>query len=304
VNLRAAVRSCAAFLLALAPSLAGAQNLEPRLYLPLPTGINTVVLSYTHSSGSVIVESAVPVTDFRATSNAAVPAYVRTFGLFGRSAQLQAVVPLVYGTARAVIAGQDTSRDLRGPGDPQLRFSVNLAGGPARRRAQLKGVRFGTIVGASLSLSLPLGDYDTDRRLNVGAHRWAAKPELGVVQPLGGPWFFETYAGVWLFGHNTAFLDTATVTQDPLWALQGHLIRVLGRRGWLAFDGTLVNGGTQAVDGVVQNNFERTVRFGGTGVWFLGRGHALRAAVSTGAYTRFGGDFDVISLGYSYSWGG
>ena len=294
----------AAFLLALAPALANAQSLEPRLYLPLPTGINTVVLSYTHSSGSVILDGAVPVTDFRATSNAAVPAYVRTFGMFGRSAQLQAVAPLVYGTVRAVIAGQDTSRELRGPADPQLRFAVNLVGGPARRRAQLKGVRFGTIVGASLSLSLPLGDYDRDRRLNVGAHRWAAKPELGVVQPLGGPWYLETYGGVWLFGHNTAFLDTATVTQDPLWALQGHLIRVLGRRGWLAFDATLVTGGATAVDGVVQNTFQRSARFGTTGGWTLGHGHALRAAMSTGFYTQFGGDFTVLSVGYSYSWGG
>lgn len=290
--------------LLLAPSLAGAQNLEPRLYVPLPTGINTVVLSYSYSSGSVILESAVPVTDFRATSNAVVPAYVRTFGLFGRSAQLQAVVPLIYGTARGVLAGQDTSRDLRGPGDPQLRLAVNLAGGPARRRAQLKGVRFGTVVGASLSLSLPLGDYDSDRRLNVGAHRWAAKPELGLVQPLGGPWFLETYLGVWLFGDNTAFLDTATVTQKPLWALQGHLIRVLSRRGWVALDGTLVRGGATAVDGVVQNTFESNVRFGATSAWSFGHGHALRAAVSTGVYTRLGGDFTVVAVGYSYSWGG
>jgi hypothetical protein len=285
------------------PALAGAQSLEPRLYVPLPTGINSVVLSYAHSSGSVVLDGAVPITDFRATTNTAVPAYVRTFGLFGRSAQLQAVTPLVFGTARAVIAGQDTSRELRGPADPQLRLAVNLAGGPARRRAQLKGVRFGTIVGASLSVSLPLGDYDTGRRLNVGAHRWAAKPELGVVQPLGGPWFVETYIGAWLFGHNTAFLDTATVTQDPLWGFQVHLIRVLGRQGWVALDGTFYSGGATAVDGVTQNTFQRSARYGATSAWSLGQGHTVRAAVSSGAYTRFGGDFRVLSGGYSYAWG-
>jgi hypothetical protein len=294
----------AIFLLAFVPALAGAQNLEPRLYLPLPTGLNMVVPSYTYSSGAVVVDGTLPITDFRSTTHMATLAYVRTFGLFGRSAQVQAVTPLVSGTARAVVAGQDTSRDLHGLADPQLRLAVNLVGGPARRRAELAGVRFGTVVGASVSLGLPLGHYDHDRYLNVGANRWALKPELGVVQPLGPGWALEGYAGVWLFGHNTAFLDTATVTQEPLWTLQGHVVRAFGRRGWLALDGTLVYGGSTLVNGTVQNTFQRNVRLGATGGWFLGGGHGLRAAFSDGVYTRLGGDYFVLSLGYSYAWGG
>jgi hypothetical protein len=109
---------------------------------------------------------------------------------------------------------------------------------------------------------------------------------------------------VWLFGHNTAFLDTATVSQDPLWTFQGHLIHVFGRRGWLALDGTLLHGGATAVDGVDQNTFQRNVRLGATCAWFVRHGHALKAAVSQGAYTRFGGDFTIFSVGYSYHWGG
>jgi hypothetical protein len=294
----------ATLLLAIAPSLAGAQTLEPRLYLPLPTGRNAIVTSYTYSSGSVVVDGTLPITDFRATAHNLTLAYVRTLGLFGRAAQIQAVAPFVFGTARAVVAGQDTSRDLRGPADPQLRLAVNLKGGPARRRSEMAGVRFGTIVGASLSLALPLGHYDRDRYLNVGANRWALKPELGVVQPLGRSWALEGYAGVWLFGRNTAYVDTSTVTQQPLWSFQGHLIRLLGRRGWLALDGTLVRGGSTAVDDVVQNTFQRNLRLGATAGWSPGPGHALKAAFSRGVYTRFGGDFDLFSVGYQYAWGG
>ena len=289
-------------LLALGSAPLMAQSLEPRAYLPVPTGFSTIVASLAHSTGDVVVDGALPVTDFRATIHTAALIYVRTFGLLGRSAQVQAVLPFAFGTAHAVLVGQDTSRTLRGFADPQLRLAANLLGGPARRRSDLVGVRFGTILGASLVTSLPLGHYDHDRRLNVGANRWAVKPELGLVQRLGGPWAFEVYGGVWLFGHNTAYLDTATVTQEPLWSLQGHIIRVLGRRGWLALDGTLVRGGTTSVDGVVQNTFQRNTRLGATMAWSLGRGHALRGAFSTGVATRFGGDFDVVSLGYSYSW--
>jgi len=292
-----------AIVLALAPTLR-AQSLEPRLYLPLPTGLNVAVGSYMYSHGNLVFDAALPITDARATMHTGVVAFVRTLGLFGRSAQLHLVAPFVSGTARATVAGQDTSRELRGPADPMVRLAVNLLGGPARRRSELAGVRFRTIVGASVSVTPPLGDYDTDRRINVGTNRWALKPELGLVQPLGKGWAFEVYGGVWLVGANTAYVDTSTVTQDPVWTAQGHLIRLLGRRGWVALDATLVRGGTTSVDGVVQNTFQRTTRLGATAAWSLGRGHALKASFATGVYTRLGGDFDVYSLGYQYGWGG
>ena len=157
----AEVTRVAILLIAFAPSLARAQGLEPRLYLPFPTGTNLVAVSYLHSSGSVVFEGT-PVTDAHATMNSVGLAFVRAFGLAGRSAQVQAVAPLVSGNARGLVSGQQQSRDLRGFADPQLRVAVNLMGGPARRRAQLAGVRFGTIVGASFTLSLPLRQSDPD----------------------------------------------------------------------------------------------------------------------------------------------
>jgi hypothetical protein len=270
----------------------------------LPTGLNAVVASPSYSSGDVVVDGTIPIEDFRTEMVAANLAYIRTFGLLGRTAQVQAVVPIVSGTSSAVLAGQDTSRDLSGLADPQLRLAVNLKGGPARRRAEMAGMRLGTILGASLSLSLPLGHYDEDRYLNVGANRWAIKPELGIIQPLGRSWASELYAGVWMFGHNREYRETDTVTQDPLWAIQGHIIRLFGRRGWMALDATWVNGGATAVNDVVQNSFQRNTRLGATAGWFLGGGHALKAAFATGVYTRLGGDFDILSLGYQFSWGG
>jgi len=291
------------FLVALAPSLALAQSLEPRLYLPLPTGLNVVAASYGHTSGTIVFDGMLPVKDAHATLDAATFAYVRTFGLFGRSAQVQAIAPFATGEAGAVVAGQDTTRNLDGPADPMLRLAVNLAGGPARRRAELAGVKFGTIVGASVSVSMPFGHYDTDRRINIGANRWSLKPELGVVQPLGN-WALEGYVGVWLFGDNTDYLGTSTASQDALWTLQGHAIRIFGRHGWLALDGTLVRGGATSIDGVVQNTFEENVRLGATAAWFVNSHHAFKAAFATGVTTRYGGDFDIFTIGYQYAWGG
>jgi hypothetical protein len=294
----------AVLLLALTPVAALAQSLEPRLYVPLPVSANIVIASYAYSTGNVVFDAALPITDFTTEMHSVTAAFVRTFGLAGRSAQVQVVVPVVDGLAEGVVSGQDTSRELHGLADPEVRLAVNLAGGPARRRTELAGVRFGTIVGASLSVKAPLGQYDPARMLNVGANRWSAMTELGIVQPLARSWAIEGYAGVWLYGRNTEYHGATTLTQEPLWTLQSHLIRLLGRRGFVALDGTLVYGGTTSVDGVVQNTLQRNTRFGATGAWSVRPGHTVKAAISTGVYTRFGGDFSVISVGYQRSWGG
>lgn len=280
-----------------------AQNLEPRLYVPLPIDLNILVASFSRASGSVVIDASLPVSDFTATTNSAVLSYARSFSLAGRTAQFQAIAPLVVARANAIVAGQDSTRRITGLADPVLRLAVNLKGGPARRRKDLAGVRFGTILGASLSVGLPLGQYDTTRYINIGANRWSIKPEVGIVQPVGRGWALEAYAGASFFTHNTEYLGSSTVSQAPLLALQGHVIRIIGRRGWVALDGILVSGGETSVDGVVQATFQRNVRVGATGVYTFGP-HGVRAAVSSGFYTRFGGDFTVFSVGYSYAWGG
>jgi hypothetical protein len=89
-----------------------------------------------------------------------------------------------------------------------------------------------------------------------------------------------------------------------LWTWQAHVIRIFGRHGWLALDGTWVRGGDSKVDGVTQNTFEENVRLGSTAAWFINSRNALKAAFATGVTTRYGGDFNVFTIGYQYSWGG
>jgi len=295
-------RYLAGFLLVLAPSPAGAQSLEPRLYLPLPIGWNALVATYSHSYGDVVVDGTLPIEDVNVSTNTGTAAFARAFSLLGRSAQVQAVVPFVQGTVEGTVAGQDTVRHLTGFADPQLRLAFNLAGAPARRREQLAGVRFGTIVGGSIVVTAPLGDYDLRRRVNISANRWSMKPELAVIEPLGSGWALEGYAGVWLFGDNTEYTGTSTLSQNPLWTFQVHLIHLFGRRAWVALDGTFVTGGTTSVDGVTQNTFQRNSRFGATGAWALGGGHALKGSFSSGVFTRVGGEFDVFAVSYQYGW--
>src|SRR5882672_7004512 len=58
-----------------------AQELEPRAFSPNPTGVNYMVLAYSRSSGGVLFDPSVPVTDVDAHFSAAILGYGHTFGI-------------------------------------------------------------------------------------------------------------------------------------------------------------------------------------------------------------------------------
>ena len=63
-----------------------------------------------------------------------------------------------------------------------------------------------TIIGASLLIQAPTGEYESDKLINVGTNRWAAKPAIGMMWPIRPTWLLEVEVGAWIFGDNTDFL--------------------------------------------------------------------------------------------------
>ncbi len=78
-----------------------AQELEPRSYRTLPTGINFAVLSYGYSTGNVVVDANSSLQDLDLKANIAGFGYLRSLGIAGRSASVAVQVPYVFlsGTA-------------------------------------------------------------------------------------------------------------------------------------------------------------------------------------------------------------
>ena len=70
--------------------------------------------------------------------------------------------------------------------DPRFRFSVNLYGAPSLSLQEFADYKQDLILGASLQVSAPLGQYDSSKLLNIGTNRWSIKPELGVSKAPGG----------------------------------------------------------------------------------------------------------------------
>jgi hypothetical protein len=188
-----------------------------------------------------------------------------------------------------------------GPADPRLRFSWLLAGGPARSRSEFQARTPAPLLGASLVVVPPLGQYDSSRLVNLGANRWAWRPEIGVSFPKG-PWQFDLYAGVWLFGTNDDFYGGQRRSQESVASYQAHVSYTFRPGMWIAANGTYYTGGVTTVNGVrgrdLQNNFRAGLTFSMT----LTRAHSLKLAFSDGATTRVGGDFRSVALAWQYVW--
>jgi hypothetical protein len=271
-----------------------AQELEPRAYSPSPIGTSFFLAGFGGSKGAVLFDPAIDVDNVEADLHVVTAGFGHTFALGSRQARLLAVFPSAWGTIAGEVGGQTQTQEVSGLVDPRIKLSVGLRGAPALDPAAFAKAPSRTVVGASLTVVPPLGQYDARRLVNLGYNRWALKPEVGVSHPVGR-WTVEGYAGVWLFTTNDrSFPGNAEKRQDPLLSLQAHLGYTFSNRVWLALDTTWFAGGQTNVDRLESPDLQRNARLGATLSIPLGRYQSIKIGYSTGATTRRGSDFDSV----------
>ncbi|HYA39216.1 MAG TPA: transporter [Candidatus Methylomirabilis sp.] len=279
-----------------------AQELEPRAYTNAPVGLNFVLLGYAYSQGGVAFDPSVPLTDAAIRVDSAVFAYARSLDVAGMSGKFDIVLPYVWLSGSALYAGEPRARDVAGPADPRLRFAVNFYGSPALSMDEFASYRQDLIVGASLQVTVPAGQYDPDKLVNIGTNRWSIKPELGISKA-AGRMTLELAAGVTYYTENDNFFGGSTLQEDPIYSIQGHFTYSFHNHAWAALDLTYYTGGRTTLDGVPGNDLEKNSRVGGTYAFPLDRHHSIKFYASTGVSTRTGTDFDIAGIAWQYRWG-
>lgn len=282
---------------------ASAQDLEPRAYSASPVGVNFVVLGYVYSTGGVVTDPSLPVSNVEAHINGFALGYGRTFGLFGRQALVTAALPYAWGSVAGDVGEERREVTRSGLTDMRAKLSVNLLGNPAVSPAEFaREHRDRVLLGASFTISAPTGQYDETKLINLGTNRWAFKPELGVSVPWKN-FDFDVYAGVVFFTENPDFYPgTSTRTQDPLPTVQAHASYTFRPGLWLAVDGTWYGGGAAHInDGPGTARLDNT-RVGVTLSVPLGRNQSVKLAYSRGATTRFGSTFDTYGAAWQMRW--
>jgi hypothetical protein len=280
-----------------------AQELVPAAYTPAPFGVNIVSLAVARNTGDLSFDPAGPISEANGRISLSSFGYARTFSLAGRSANIGVGMPYITGHLEGLYIGEPATADRSGVGDLRMQGTVNLYGAPAMSPQEFRSYRPRTLIGASLFISAPTGQYDSSKLINIGTNRWAFKPEVGFVRVIGR-WAVDAYVGGWFFTDNSDFFGGLRREQDPILSTQAHLRYAFSRSVWGALDGNFWWGGRTTVNGVANDDVQRNSRVGLTVVTRVGRGHTIRVAVSTGAITRIGGDFNSIGASYSYSWMG
>ena len=280
-----------------------AQELAPRAYWPTPNGTNVLVATYQKTTGDIVTDPSLPITGVDSDIDYLQLSYQRTFSLAGRTAAIQLSVPYSQGRTEGLVDGEFLTRDTLGMGDTRLRLAYNIKGAPSMDAQGFQALRNAprTIVGASMLVQAPTGNYQADKVINIGTNRWSVKPAIGVIWPLRPTWLLEFELGVWLFGDNDNFLGE-TRKQDPIRSSEFHLVKRIRRGFWASLDANFYQGGRTSIGDSQQANLQRNSRFGATVVYpFMGR-HAIRTSISTGVVTETGGDFEMLSLSYVYVW--
>lgn len=286
---------------------AGAQDLEPRRWSHLPTGLNVMGLAAGWNDGDILFDPVLRIEDATYDLYVGGAGYVRSFEFLGKSSRIDFNLPYASGRWEGLVDGVDTVVRRRGFADPRIRFSVNLYGAPplsgkafARYRQENQVT---TTIGAALAVTLPLGDYNDQKLINLGGNRFVLRPQLGVLHQRY-KWQFEATGSVFLHQDNDEFWAGNKLEQDPLWFVQGHAIYSFKPGLWASVSGGFAYGGRSHVNGIRKEDDRRTrylaVSFG---VPINARQSLKFTYLASNTNIAIGADLNALIVAWSINWG-
>jgi hypothetical protein len=141
-------------------ALIQAQDLAPRAYVITPLHSNAIILSYGYYSGSLLLNGAAPVIGATGSYNVSIFTFYHSFGLAGHSANISGSLPYAVGTFEGEAVGVDQQIYRSGLLDTTFRLAVNLKGGPAMQVSEFSKWEEKSLLGVSLKMVTPSGQYD------------------------------------------------------------------------------------------------------------------------------------------------
>jgi len=279
-----------------------AQDLSPRAYVISPTGSHAIIFSAGFNKGDVLVDPTVPLEDAKGSFQLPLLGYYQSLNFLGRSANVTVLMPYLHGNFEGTVAGSFLSAYRSGLADARVRLSVNLYGGKAMGVREYINWKEKRLIGASLTVTVPTGQYDRARLINPGTNRWGLKPEIGMTRRWSH-WVGDLYGGAWFFTGNDQFFPGHSLrTQKPVGPVEGHWGYYFTPRLWLSFDMNFWAGSRSTVDGVEKQDRQTNSRFGGTVSVPVHRRHSMKFSYSRGAYVTIGGAYQTLTAAWQYSW--
>lgn len=280
---------------------ANAQDLEPRKYINFPVGQNFLRVAGGYSSGEVELTPGLVLTDADLSLAGTSVAYLRTMDIGDKASSIDMYMGYFCASGSAVLNGAREDRRVCGNGDAKLRFTWNFIGAPALPMSEFVKRSKEIVVGASVQVQVPVGQYDADHLLNIGGNRWVVRPEIGISLPYGN-WSVELSAGARFFEDNDEYIGDSTLEQDTVYNLQAHVVYDLSPRQWVSVNANYFFGGETFVEGAPAQIRQENSRVGLTWNVLLNSTNVLQFTANTGVITRVGNDSNTLSVAWIYRW--
>ncbi len=217
-----------------------------RDYIPLPAGTKLVNLYYDMSFGDELYQDSDKVTsgmDMDINLGVLRPIYYTEIG--GMIVAPQFILPF----GKAGLNGEQSS----GLSDLLLAcaiFPIN----DMQNKFFLAYMPF---------LTVPIGEYDRDKLVNLGNNRWATKHELAVGKGFGEKVWLEWVSSVeFFFDNDDAGARSVDLARDELYKSELHLSYSFTKRFFASVDYYFAYGGETELDGVSQDDKLRTHTMG------------------------------------------
>lgn len=282
---------------------AAAQDLEARRWTHLPVGTNIAGAGYGYTSGELQLDPVLRIEDARVELHSILGSYNRYFSVGDMTGRLDIQVPYQRGTWDGLLNGVPTTVRRDGFADPRIRLSMNFLGSPAMEpdefRTYIQTTEERTIAGVGLAVRVPLGEYNSDKLINLGEHRYSFQPQLGVVH-YTGPWSFEATASLFAYTDNDNFFGGNRLEQDPIYAIQLHVVRMFGQGWWASAGGAYGRGGRTEINGVADDDVRSNLLYGvSAGMTPTESQSVSFTYIRQDALSKVGGDFHTLLLGWA-----
>lgn len=276
-----------------------------RAYHLRPEGSSDISLTTTFLHGDGVIDLGGGPEETTLDIGVVTPSYHYTFDLLGNVGAVLIGMPVGSANFETTSGMVDVDGDIT-QGDLFVGGVFGLVGMPSLSPQEYFMHQPGLQASAEAKLFLPTGAYDPNQIVNLGQNRWTLEASLPITYVLGDTMLdpnlmtLELRPVVVVFGDNDdAFGPADTMSQAPIFGVEGHITRNFGNSIWAGIDGYYEIGGETSFDGYAQDDELETLSLGATlGVVFspnLAMRLSYRELVYSNATDASGRTFQVTS---------
>jgi len=283
-----------------------ALDLEPRQWSHLPVGTNFAGVGYAYTRADISFDPVLRIEDAELKLKTLAGKYIRTFGIFEKSARIDLTQAYQQGDWTGFLDGVPASVSRSGWSDTFLRVAVNLYGAPPLSGKEFvayrAGVRDDTIVGLGLAVRLPTGEYMEDKLINLGQNRFTFRPQLGI-NHTHGKWTTEMTGEIAFYTENDEFFNGNTLEQKPTYIVHGHLIHTFRPGLWVGVAVGYDYGGESRINGTNKDDNKQDIAWALRFAYPIDRHSGFKVAyIGSRKLEPTGIDSDTLTAGLSFSW--